>query len=105
MIYGFISTGFATRAQLSSEELEDESLVGTIWTWIDVSDEPGPPEDWQFIEGGILITLRNSQRNNTWVKNSSSVVITINDNYSTYTLQIINKNLTGLEWPVELIKK
>ena len=96
----------------NSQSSTDNSLIGTIWTRIDLSDDPDPPQDWQFIEDGVLVTLMDNWRNNTWIQDGISVTISINDNYAAYMFEIINSdlmkgtanNIAGLEWPVELRK-
>ena len=107
-----------TPSRQQQQQRAVEQLVGTTWSYIDLSDKPLPPQDWKFIENGILITLAGEwgiadKRNNTWTQNGNSVTIKINDNYVTHEFQFINSNLmkgtaknrNGLEWSAELRKK
>jgi len=93
-------------------------LIGTTWTEIDLRHNSLlSSEDWQFNENGVLISLgydHNERKdNNSWVQNNNFVIITYNDNYVTYKLEILNYNLMkgtgmniyGIEWPVELRRK
>ena len=89
-------------------------LKGTTWTMIDLSLlDPEPQQDCQFIGNGVLITLKDSMRNNSWTQNDNSVIIKINDNFTTLELNFIDANLmrgtasnrNGGRWSVELRKK
>ena len=96
-----------------NEQFSNIKLIDTVWTWVDLSDDPDLEQDWLFSKKGIIVTLNDDDDNNTWIKAGDFVFITINDNYAAYLFKIVSydlmtgigKNITGLEWPVELRKK
>jgi len=82
-----------------------------FWTSVDLDEaDPMPPHDWRLLRDGSLVTVYDGKKNNSWVRDGDKIVIKINDEFSTYTFQIINDNLLkgtavnkeNLEWPVEL---
>jgi hypothetical protein len=83
-----------------------------FWTRIDLSesDDALAPEDWEFLSGGSLFILRVGTKNHSWKQDGTIIVVNTNDNFATYTLEIVNDNLlkgtaknkNNLEWPVEL---
>jgi hypothetical protein len=114
------TTSALMRQLISPAPTGSFSLIGTIWTRFDVGKSirksgfvTQPPEDWQFKEGGVLISLGYPMNKNSWVQNGNSVTVEYNDNFLTVEFKIINpelmqgtgKNILGWEGPIELRRK
>jgi uncharacterized protein YpuA (DUF1002 family) len=101
-----------TQTEIETQRIAEESLGGTTWTYVKLSGDPVPPDEWQFFDNGKLSTHDLDSSKNTWTKNGSSVVVSINDNFLICTLQIIDSNLmigngknrNGVEWEIKLKK-
>jgi hypothetical protein len=114
-LFGVLAFGCVSKGALSQPPPVISNLIGTIWTWTIANLEfHEDPQDLQFIENGILITLKDGMRNNSWIQNGNSVTIIINDEYATAEFQIIDSTLMrgevtnnnrGLTWKSELRKK
>jgi hypothetical protein len=105
LIFGIFAVSCASTPKAAPTSFEG------FWTMFDLSEyDADPPEDWELLRDGSLVITRIGAQNNLWKQEGNEIIISINDSFATYILQIVDDNLLRgravnlnyLEWPVEL---